>query len=50
MCSIEKGVPRRFAEFKEKYLCQSLFFNKAAGQACKKSLNTVIFLWILQNF
>ena len=25
----KKGVLRNFAKFKEKYLCQSLFFNKA---------------------
>ena len=26
-----KGVPRNFAKFTEKHLCQSLFFNKVAG-------------------
>ena len=30
-CSLRKGVPRNFAKFFEKYLCQSLFFNKVAG-------------------
>ena len=33
--SVKKGVFRNFAKFTEKYLCQSLFFNKIAGfQAC----------------
>ena len=27
----KKGVLRNFAKFTEKYLCQSLFFNKIAG-------------------
>ena len=26
-CSTKKGVLRNFAEFTEKHLCQSLFFN-----------------------
>ena len=26
--SVKKGVPRNFAKFTEKHLCQSLFFNK----------------------
>ena len=30
-CSIIKCVLRNFAKFTEKHLCQSLFFNKAAG-------------------
>ena len=30
----EKGVPRNFAKFTGKDLCQSLFFNKVAGAAC----------------
>ena len=30
-CSIKKGVLRNFKKFTGKYLCQSLFFNKAAG-------------------
>ena len=29
-----KGVLRNFAKFIEKHLCQSLFFNKAAGLRC----------------
>ena len=29
--SIIKGVLRNFAKFREKHLCQSLFFNKVAG-------------------
>ena len=31
-CSIKKGVLRNFAKFTGKRLCQSLFFNKVAGQ------------------
>ena len=27
----KKGVLKNFAKFTTKYLCQSLFFNKAAG-------------------
>ena len=30
-CSIKQGVPRNFAKFRGKYLCQRLFFNKVAG-------------------
>ena len=30
-CSIIKGVPRNFAKFTGKHLCQGLFFNKVAG-------------------
>ena len=30
-CSVKKGVPRNFAKFTGKYLCQSLFFKKVAG-------------------
>ena len=30
-CSLKKGVLRNFKKFTGKYLCQSLFFNKAAG-------------------
>ena len=30
-CSVRKGVLRNFAKFLGKHLCQSLFFNKAAG-------------------
>ena len=29
-CSVRKGVPRNFAKFAGKHLCQSLFFNKVA--------------------
>ena len=28
---MKKGVPKTFADFTGKHLCQSLFFNKAAG-------------------
>ena len=30
-CSVKKGVPRNFAKFIWKHLCQSLFLNKVAG-------------------
>ena len=30
-CSVRKGVLRNFAKLTGKHLCQSLFFNKAAG-------------------
>ena len=29
--SVKKGVLRNFANFTEKHLCQSLFFNKVSG-------------------
>ena len=31
MSSLKKGVPKNFAKFIEKHLCQSLFFNQVAG-------------------
>ena len=30
-CSVNKGVPKNFAKFTGKLLCQSLVFNKVAG-------------------
>ena len=30
----KKGVLRNFTKFTGKHLCQSLFFNKVAGEAC----------------
>ena len=30
-CSVKKGVPRNFAKFQGKPLCQRLFFDKVAG-------------------
>ena len=33
-CSVRKGVLRNFTKFTGKHPCQSLFFNKVAGQAC----------------
>ena len=52
-CSVKKGVLRNFAKFTGKHLCQSLFFNKVAGQKrgsstgvscefCKISKNTFL--------
>ena len=32
-CSVKKGILRNFAKFTGKHLCQSLFFNKVAGEA-----------------
>ena len=29
--SVKKGVPRNFAQFTGKHLCESLYFNKVAG-------------------
>ena len=31
----KKGVLRNFAKFTGKHLCQSFYFNKVAGEACK---------------
>ena len=39
-CSMKKGVPKNFAKFTGKHLCQSLYFNKVAGL----SLNFAKFL------
>ena len=33
-CSLKKGAPRNFGKVTGKHLCQGLFFNKVAGQAC----------------
>ena len=33
-CSLRKGVLRNCGKLTEKLLCQSLYFNKVAGQAC----------------
>ena len=33
-CFVKRGVLRNFTKFTGKHLCQSLFFNKVAGQAC----------------
>ena len=30
-CSVKKGIPRNFAKFTGKHLCQRLFFNKVTG-------------------
>ena len=45
-CSIIKGVPKKFAKFTGKHLCQGLFFHKVAGLR----LGTGVFLWILRSF
>ena len=56
------GVPKNFAKFTRKHLCQSLFFNKVVGLGPttllkntlalykKRNSGTGIFLWILRNF
>ena len=48
----KKGVFRNFAKLAGKHLCQSLFFNKAAGLQLywKRDSGTGVFLWILWNF
>ena len=33
-CSVRKSALRNFAKFTGKHLCQNLFFNKVADQAC----------------
>ena len=35
----KKSVPKNFAKFTEKYLCQSLIFNKVAGVSLKKNMS-----------
>ena len=44
----------KFPKLTEKYLCQSVFFNKVAGLRpailLKKDCDTQVFLWILRNF
>ena len=44
----KKGVPRNFAKFIGKHLCQSLFFNKVAGPRpatlLKRDSGTGVFL------
>ena len=45
-CSVRKDVPRNFTKFTGKHPCQSLFFNKVAGQACnfiKKEALALVF-------
>ena len=37
-CSVRKGVPRNFAKFTGKHLCQSLFFNKVYYNFIKRTL------------
>ena len=39
----EKGVLRNFAKFAGKHLCQSLFFNKVAGNIIKKETLAQVF-------
>ena len=45
-CSVKKGVLKNFAKFTGKHLCQSLFLNKVAGDACnfiKKEILAQVF-------
>ena len=37
--SVKKGVFKNFAKFTRKYLRQSLFFNKVAGQSLESKIN-----------
>ena len=48
----KKVVLKKLAKFTGVHLCQSLFFNKVAGQQLylKRDPDTGVFLWILQNF
>ena len=47
---MKKGVLRNFLKFIGKYLCQSLFFNKAAAQAATRGVQGKrLFLEISQN-
>ena len=38
-CSVRKGVLRNFPKFTGNHLCQSLFFNKVAGDGAGKKEN-----------
>ena len=53
-CSMKKGALRNFTRSSEKYLRQSLLFNKVTGLRSsillKKRLRHNCFLWILWNF
>ena len=40
-CSLKKGVPKIFAKFAGKHLCQSLIFNKVANFIKKETLTLV---------
>ena len=44
-CSVKRGVPRNFAKFTGKQLCQSLFFNKVAG--CTSGRLLLVFMIVL---
>ena len=50
----KKGVPRNFAKFTGKHMCQSLLFNKLAGlrlaTSLKRDSGTGVFLWTLRSF
>ena len=46
-CCIKKGVRKNFSKFIGNHLCQTLFFNKAAGWGFQKDSGTGVFLWIL---
>ena len=37
-CSVKKGVPKNFAKFTGKHLCQSLFFRPQASNFIEKRL------------
>ena len=41
MCSLRKDVPRNFAKFTGKHLCQSLFLNKVEGKQQAETFNFI---------
>ena len=53
-CSVRKGIYRKFAKFRGKHFCRSLFFNKVAGGACKfikkETLPQVFSCELCENF
>ena len=42
-CSVKEGVPRNFAKFTGKQLCQALFFNKVAGLRLQRDSGRDVF-------
>ena len=48
-CSVKKGVPRNFAKFIGKHLCQSIFFNKVAKKEILAQVSSCEFCEISKN-
>ena len=42
-CSVKEGVPRNFAKFTGKQLCQALFFHKVAGLGLQRDSGRDVF-------